>query len=1253
MTRRASEVLAFEDEFRQLSDEQLRAKTAEFRARLAAGETLDDLLPEAFAAVREAADRNLGEWVFKVQTIAAVALHMGMVIEMKTGEGKTLTATMPLYLNALPGKGAHLVTVNDFLVRWQAGWMGQIYEALGMSVGYIQHNMTAAERRAMYRKDITYVENSELGFDYLRDNMATSPAQLTQRGLHYAVVDEADAILVDEARTPLIISGAASSGGADYDFFNTLVERMIRANDEDDPCFIYDRKDQQASLTETGMIWVEDQMDMKDSSLVDPENVEIAQLVDNALKAHFLYDKDHQYVVMDGEVVIVDELTGHLQPGRRYADGLHQAIEAREHVYAPRVRQTVASITYQNFFRLYDKLAGMTGTAKSEEPEFVSVYGARVVVVPTNRPVVRIDHPDVIYKTQEAKYRGIVNEIINMHVRQQPVLVGTRSVDVSEHIGQRLEGPRLRAHALVQILLSEILNRKDLGKDLRDAWLQLLRRPIADLAGQVAHLKRKSKDDEVHLSDIVEAIGLDADILVDVNLDHLLFIVGATDENTDPQTVAEFRERLRNMLSEGMSPGDDQHESQLNLLNAKRHEQEGRIIAQAGGPGMITVATNMAGRGVDIVLGGRDPETESTIPEMSEAVKRVGGLHVVGSERHESRRIDNQLRGRSGRQGDPGSSRFFVSLEDELMRFFGTERVAILTAQWPEEEPVAHNFISRTLHSAQRKVEMRNMGIRKNTLKYDDVMNIQRSVVYAQRRRVLEGENVHASIEAMIRRTAEGVVAAHADPDRPPDEWDLEAMYTRLCRVVAVSPEAEEDADVEAPASGLSLKLAERHLINLAEQGEDLAAYLQELTEEHAELSRSMDPKRAERIRRETVHEDIARIMARFSDNGEDVPTSRLIDVARAIGARYPAALDQLALSGLYGIHPQELHEIIPALGLEVYSERELALIDTRIIPGTQRLAGESMPRESWDLPALEGFLFAALHDLRPRLAIERLQALAIQQDGEAWLVQRVQAAYQELEDLPHKAEQEQMALPPNTPGAVSDAAAPEPEALQQRIAALAAEYGNDAAELLRWDLAGAVYALLPDYPGLIARLADEQLQVIADGDSSLAAALMDFVRRDPPPGAGVIGYREFRYRERSWLLAAVDRCWMDNLLSIDDLREVIHLRAHAQRDPLVEYQREASALFEQMMSVIARRVTQYAFSRTEAIEDTGTQLRDLQATQQALQMSDGVDEVASEMPDTRPTRTYVAASEPGRNDPCPCGSGKKYKKCCMAKKQH
>jgi len=1251
LLRTADQVLALEEEIRQLSAEELRAKTGEFRDRLAAGEDLDDLLPEAFACVREAADRTLSERPFRVQVAGGIALHRGMITEMRTGEGKTLTATMPLYLNALPAKGAHLVTTNDFLVRWQAEWMGQIFAALDMTTGYVQHAMSASERRVMYGRDITYVENSQLGFDYLRDNMAVHPSQLTQRQLHYCIVDEADSILIDEARTPLIISGEASSHGADYDYFETLVTKMIRANNDDEPFFTWDKKDHQASLTEEGMIWVEQQMGMKDTSLVDPENVEIAQLVDNSLKAHFLYEKDHQYVVKDNEVVIVDEFTGHLQPGRRYSDGLHQAIEAKEHVYTPRERQTVASITYQNFFRIYDKLAGMTGTAKSEEPEFVSVYGARVVVIPTNRPVARIDNPDTIYKTVEAKSRGIINEMINMHVRRQPVLVGTRSVDVSEHIGQRFEGARLRTHALVQILLWELREADGLDKDQREAWLSHLRRPIGELVAQATHMKRRAKDDDVHLADIAEALGIEGDVLVEANLDRLLTIVGVTDTDTDAEALAQYRLRLHAMLEEGMKPGDDDRESQLNILNAKRHETEGTIIAQAGSPGMMTVATNMAGRGVDIALGGRDPETDEIIPEQYELVKQLGGLHVIGSERHESRRIDNQLRGRSGRQGDPGSSRFYVSLEDDLMKLFGPERVGALIGGWPEEEPVAARLVSKTLERAQMKVEMRHMGMRKNTLKYDDVMNTQRSVVYQQRRRVLDGENVHSSIERMIRTTVQNVLDMFAPENQPSEEWDLETLYQRVRRVVGTPPEADAEADVEIAATGVSMRLAELYLTRLAEEGEDIAARLREVAEPHAELNRSMDRKRAQQMARDTVRNDIDAVMARFSDSDGTVSTSRLIDVARAVGELYDGALEDLGLSGVYTIDWRELHDVIPALAVQVYEDREYALLDTRIIQGVNHFADKQIPREQWDLPALEGWLFGFIHDLRPRLAIERLRAVVADGEGEQWLVARTLAAYEEIAGLPQKAEHEKVGLQQPTRGQLEDAEAPEEESLKQQIATLTAEYAQNVAKTDPWDIPGLVYALLEEYPAVIARLADEQLAVIADAKEALAEALISLVRTPPPQGTGEIGYRQFRTWERGWLLVAVDKTWMEHLLAIDDVREGIHLRAHAQRDPLVEYQREASAMFDEMMAIVARRVTQYAFSRTEAMEDAGTQVRDLQATQEAVSITDGGEDPAAPMHDTRPGGTYVAEKEPGRNDPCPCGSGKKYKKCCMLKR--
>ena len=1251
LLKQADRVLTLEKSMAALSDEQLREMTARFRERLHKGETLDDVMVEAFAAAREAAYRAIGEKPYKVQVAGAVALHRGMIAEMKTGEGKTLVATMPLYLNALAGKGAHLVTTNDFLVRHQAEWMGRVYEALGMECGHVQHSMSAAERRAMYQKDITYVENSELGFDYLRDNMARHPAHLTLRDLFYAIVDEADSILIDEARTPLIISGEASSGGADYDFIQTLVAKMLRANREDEPLFLYDKKDHQASLTEAGQIWVEGQLGMKGTSLVDPENVEIAQLVDNSLKAHFLYERDHEYVVKDGEVVIVDEFTGHLQPGRRYSDGLHQAIEAKEGVYTPRIRQTVASITYQNFFRLYGKLAGMTGTAKSEEPEFVSVYGARVVVVPTNRPVARKDHADVIHKTREAKYRAIVNEIINMHVREQPVLVGTRSVDVSEQLGARLSERQLKTHALVQVLLWRLYDAKGIDKTTREQWYALLRSPIDELINQATHLKRRGRGDEVTLGDIVEQLNVPPDILDDANLDMLLRITGVIDDKTPQSEIEPYRPRLAAMLADGMNPGDGEHESMLNILNAKRHESEGRIIAQAGRPGMVTIATNMAGRGVDIALGGRDPETDEVLADQHEHVKEVGGLHVLGSERHESRRIDNQLRGRSGRQGDPGSSRFHVSLDDELMKFFGTERVQGLIASWPEEEPISHSFVSRTLENAQHKVEMRNMGIRRNTLKYDDVMNKQRTVVYEQRRRVLSGENVHDAIERMIGRTVEQALGMYAPPAQDPSVWDIEALYRTLKRIVAVPVEAESDGDVETPGGGIALKLAEFELGAMLADGDDVAAWLFDQCEQEGELSRSMDRKRAERVRREQVEDHIGTLLKTFSRPDGALDRTRLIDVARAIGRAYPRTLDELALSGLYSIDHRDLHEVLPRMALEVYSEREYALIDMRILNGALRLADDRLPRDKWNLPALESYLFCAIHDLRPRLALERLKALEVEDEPEHWLLQRTLAAYEQLQAVPQKAEQERAQLRFRIRGTLIDIQRPDEEHLRRRVEALVAEHGATAAGLQRCDLPGLVYGMYPEFPALIARLADEQLEAMAAEGRNMAEALMDFCRRPAPEGAGEIGYGDFRARERSWLMHAVDRSWMEHLLAIDDLREGIHLRAHAQRDPLIEYQREASKLFDEMMGVIARRVTQQAFSGTEELDDAGMEVRQLQATHQSVSFAPEMEVGGAVIDENRPSRTYVADKEPGRNDPCPCGSGKKYKKCCMLKK--
>ena len=668
----------YEHEVSRLSDEELRGKTCEFRTRLANGQSLEDLLPEAFAVVREASFRTLGMRHFDVQLMGGIVLHEGRIAEMKTGEGKTLVATLPAYLNALTGKGVHIVTVNDYLARRDAEWMGSIYRFLGLKVGVIVHGASHAERREAYNADITYGTNNEFGFDYLRDNMVLSLDEMVQRELNYAIVDEVDSILIDEARTPLIISGQAEESTDLYYKFASLVSRLRPGED-----YTVDEKAHSVALTEAGVAKVEKML--KVENLYDDANIELTHHLNQALKAHALMKRDRDYVVKDGKVIIVDEFTGRLMFGRRYSDGLHQAIEAKERVKVERESQTLASITFQNYFRMYKKLAGMTGTAATEEEEFRKIYGLDVVVIPTNEPMIRVDHPDVIYKTERAKFNAVVQEIEELHKAGRPVLVGTISIEKSER-------------------LSEMLRKRGI-----------------------------------------------------------------------PHQV----------------------------LNAKYHEKEAQIIAQAGRLGAVTIATNMAGRGTDILLGGNPefiakqkmrelrypPEVvnacaerwHSGDPRIEEAreryreilaeVKRetdaekekviaLGGLHIIGTERHEARRIDNQLRGRAGRQGDPGSSRFYVSLEDDLMRLFGGEFITNIMNRlgWDEDQPIEHPQISRAIEAAQKRVEARNFDLRKHVLEYDDVMNRQREVIYGERRKVLKGENLKPVILDMIDFVAGNIV---------------------------------------------------------------------------------------------------------------------------------------------------------------------------------------------------------------------------------------------------------------------------------------------------------------------------------------------------------------------------------------------------------------------------------------------------------------------------------------------------------------
>jgi len=658
-----------------LSDDHLRAKTSEFKERIKQGELVDQILPEAFSVVREAGRRTLGERHFDVQLIGGIVLHEGKIAEMATGEGKTLVSTLPAYLNALEGKGVHIVTVNDYLAKRDSEWMGVIYRFLGLSVGVIVHELNDQERKKAYGCDITYGTNNEFGFDYLRDNMKFDIEDYVQRDLNFAIVDEVDSILVDEARTPLIISGPAEESTDKYYKINRIIPSLKEGKD-----YQLEEKSHTAFLTEEGVAHVEKLL--KVENLYDPGNIETLHHVNQGLKAHTLFKRDVDYVVKEGEVVIVDEFTGRLMPGRRWSDGLHQAVEAKENVRIENENQTLATITFQNYFRMFRKLAGMTGTADTEAAEFHKIYNLDVVVIPTNMPLIRSNYSDVIYKTEEEKYRAVVREIEELNQLGRPVLVGTISIEKSER-------------------LSHLLKKKG-----------------------VPH----------------------------------------------------------------------------NVLNAKHHEREAEIIAQAGRVGAVTLSTNMAGRGTDILLGGnpkflakalvKDEETDEEamrkaydkvlqiVQKEKEKVIELGGLHVLGTERHEARRIDNQLRGRSGRQGDPGSSRFFLSLQDDLLRIFGSERISGIMDRlgMEEDQPIEHRLVTRAIENAQKKVEAHNFEIRKHLLEYDNVMNQQREVIYSQRREVLGGEDLKESVMEIVEEQTEGIVDLFADEKVHPEDWDMKGL---------------------------------------------------------------------------------------------------------------------------------------------------------------------------------------------------------------------------------------------------------------------------------------------------------------------------------------------------------------------------------------------------------------------------------------------------------------------------------------------
>jgi preprotein translocase subunit SecA len=739
-------VNALESDFTGLSDSQLKDKTEEFKRRLEAGEVLDDVLPEAFATAREASRRRLNMRHFDVQVLGGIILHEGKIAEMKTGEGKTLVATLPVYLNALEGKGVHVVTVNDYLAKRDTQWMGPVYHFLGLSVGAIQHDISfiydpsyystdkrqdflrPCSRQEAYSADITYGTNNEFGFDYLRDNMKYDIADYCQRELHYAIVDEVDSILIDEARTPLIISGPSEESTDKYYRIDKIIPKLQKETD-----YTIDEKAKTAILTEEGNIKVERLIGA--GNLYDPANIELVHHVLQALKAHTLFKRDVDYVVKEGEVIIVDEFTGRLMPGRRWSDGLHQAVEAKEGVKIESENQTLATITFQNYFRMYDKLSGMTGTADTEAAEFAKIYNLEVIVIPTNRPLIRPDYPDVVYKSEKGKFNAVINEIAELHEKGQPILVGTISIEKSE-------------------VLSHLLKKKGI-----------------------------------------------------------------------PHSV----------------------------LNAKYHEREAEIIAQAGRSGAVTIATNMAGRGTDIVLGG-NPEglareflrdkadyseeewkkalsrAENVCTSEREEVVSAGGLHILGTERHEARRIDNQLRGRSGRQGDPGSSRFYMSLEDDLMRIFGSDRISGLMGKlgMDEDMPIENKMVTRAIENAQKKVEEHNFDIRKHLLEYDDVMNKQRTEIYSFRKGILQGENLKERVFDMVEEVIDELLFIYCPEEKHRDDWDTKGIKDAVYGIFSVVPDTSA-ATVQLLRESLLTTVKNAYEAKESEVGSDVIRYLEKV----------------------------------------------------------------------------------------------------------------------------------------------------------------------------------------------------------------------------------------------------------------------------------------------------------------------------------------------------------------------------------------------------------------------------------------
>jgi preprotein translocase subunit SecA len=1201
-----------EQEYEALSDKQLRAKTDAFLERLAEGETLDDILVEAFTAVREASKRTTGLRHYDVQLLGGIALHRGRALEMRTGEGKTLVATLPLYLNALTKRGVHLVTVNDYLARRDVQWMGPIYDLLGVSVGLLQqgqdhsyifdpdHNrggdeyrmLRAVERREAYAADITYGTNNEFGFDYLRDNSVRSLEDRVQRGFYYAIIDEVDNILIDEARTPLIISGPASEPTDEY----YTLARVVRQLTPDD--YEIDVRTRGITLTDAGYDHVEQLLgvqlfDPEHPEEISPQQSKLLHHLEQALKAEHVMQRNRDYILQGKHVVIVDEFTGRTMPGRRWSDGLHQAVEAKEGVPIQQENITYATITLQNYFRMYEKLAGMTGTAATEAEEFDRIYELQVLILPTHRPVVREDHPDVVLRTHEGKFRAVVQDIVSNHCRGRPILVGTTSVETSEQLSQRLEAPMLRRWANV-VLIREHLNGRDVDNATYREGMQALNRPLSEIS--TSELRRLGRDADVsgRLTD-------------DENLEALARILEIQDTN-----------RLADLLSRGLPH---------NVLNARHHTEEARIVARAGESGAVTIATNMAGRGVDIKLGGEvDEETlalvsrvlnQNGIPpyglsfeEMAAAlrgldperyylykdsveqflrhvddeqrVREIGGLHVVGTERHEARRIDNQLRGRSGRQGDPGSSRFYLSLEDDLMRRFGGNRVTGLMERLGAEDdiPIALGIVSRAIANAQTQVEGYNFDLRKHLIEYDDVLNTQREVIYEQRRRILTKrdlrDDVWEVVEAEIERRVQAVWA-----EDPPDPLRLVDYLEHIQPTTAIAEGklfpsfALQYVLSSLPTEGSAEELRQALIERVHDVIESEQRYA--LTSVERGIARALESENVAIARLlEAASIAFEGIEAEHADNGRDLDANT---AARAINENTGLEIDTKEFQDLAGRHLERaLMEQVESAARKQTRARMLAQVQVRA--GVDWAIDESILAETKEqlvLDAVMGVLRQVLTERTNELTKELTSEIEAKvrrpadcsADSVLHLLNAVRFGSRTMYDDHHRRVSRQTERLQYVSWVAEQVTDWEPDRLLKAIL----DHLRDALDA--WESAWGRLEMqrISSYAWsdldeqtreeLERALGDEQTKLVKGKRiSELSPELEKAVRR-------YLGRQVMFNVQRQLMLDITTRYWVEHLTEMEVLRQGIGLQSYAQRDPLTEYKVRAYEMFQELLLAI------------------------------------------------------------------------------------